>query len=350
MYQMKYPELAKVEEDNQEYLEIFVDGLRILFHTSPLMDKRGIGRVTRAILDEFIALQDVDRPDNHTIYFYSTIHWCPDRLPPNACILVHDVLPLVKPYLFPVESVEWADKYRKIAAQAKTILTISQSSADDIAQYLQVNRDDIRVIYNGIRKLPLPDVNFRASAKKVKDNSLQLVGKAVPLPESGYFCFLGAVDKHKNIRIIYDAMRENKALNLAIVGDIDLSSKSLLGYPDLADRVYLLGSLSDTEMSAVLKNSLGLVFPTIYEGFGLPPFEAGSIGVASICSDIPVIKELMEDACLYANIWDHNTWNEQMSRLMNDAVARKKYGELAEKRCDQFNWGDTVRRMLSEFK
>ena len=165
--------------------------------------------------------------------------------------MIHDVIPLIFPELFPDASKEWATRYKAIAQQAKVIVTISESSAKDISRLLGVPKERIHVIYNGVSKLPI-DQNSR-----------------INLPTLPYVVFFGSHDHHKNISVVLHALQDPSLAKVALVmiGDNKdcLQQVKELG---LEKQVYFLGRLNDAEVGYVINSALALVFPSLYEGFG----------------------------------------------------------------------------------
>ncbi|BCX80922.1 hypothetical protein MIT9_P0500 [Methylomarinovum caldicuralii] len=255
---------------SDDFIPISLRDMTIHFHKGPLADQRGIGRVSREILD-LLRKKEIEYRDssgncgdssNKNVYFYSSIHWCPENLPQPSVVMIHDVIPLLFPGRFPESVVdEWKTRYKNVAQQAKEIVTVSKTSAMDIARLLNIDQGKIHVIYNGVRKLPV--------AESVD----------IDIPDKPYIVYLGSYDHHKNIDIIFRSLGDPRIsdVNMIMIGD-NLGSKRIVAKLGLYDRVHFLGRQPDEIVAYVIKNALALVFPSLYEGFGLPPMEAALLG------------------------------------------------------------------------
>ncbi len=144
-----------------------------------------------------------DRP---VVNFFPSIHWCPRVLPPNSVLMIHDVIPLVLPHVFPDHIVrEWIYKFATVAQSASHIVTISNSSATDISAVLDIPRERISVIHNGV------DISSWQDERRSK----------IELPSEPYFVCIGSRDYHKNLDVVYQAIRlpEARDCKLLVVGN-----------------------------------------------------------------------------------------------------------------------------------
>ena len=326
---------------NLEYIVIPFREFDILFSSIPLRDMRGIGRVSQELLlnlqhlsKELYESQIFSKNDNRSkIYFYSSIHWCPKKLPKNSVILIHDVIPLIFKQRFPAQAVEWDKKFKAIALQASQLITISHTSADDISKHLNISRDLIKVIHNGVKKIPINrDCKVR-------------------LPQSPFLLFLGSMDKHKNIEIVFKAMQDINLshISLVMIGDC-VGSKKLAKKYDLSNRIHVVGRLKDSDVGYAMSKAIALVFPSLYEGFGLPPLEAASVGTPSICSSTAIMHEIMGDAALFANPYCEKEWVGAITRLLKKDKFYIDLKNRAQERLNKFDWKVSAAKYLEEFQ
>ena len=232
------------------------------------------------------------------------------------------------PELFWFESVKWYSEYMPIALKAKKIITISNSSAEYISFYLIINRKEIKVIYNGITNLS------------------KEINSTINLPSEKYIVFLGANDKNKNIDIILKALENEKIqdISLVMIGN-NTTVQDIISTSKLKSRVHFMGKLDDDNTSFIIHNAIALVFPSIYEGFGLPPLEAALCGTPSICSNRPAMNEIMYGCALFASPEDADEWISQIEFLRDNPDERKELVKLAQKRAQEFTW-EKMSRML----
>lgn len=313
----------------------------LLFSNGPLADPRGIGRVCREQLKALTELsglpvetvQSVEASTRHSVHFYTSIHWCPDVLPPNTVVMIHDVIPLMFPKQFADVVAEWETRFKVIAEQAAHIVTISESSAVEISRFLKVDHGKITPIYNGVTQLPVAEP---ATA-------------TVTLPERPYVVLFGAYGPHKNMDIVLQALARDEISGVDLLTIGDNKNRTVLQKVEslgLSARVHFMGKLNDAEAGYVLSRSKGLVFPSIYEGFGLPPMEAALLGVPSICANRPAMNETMEDVALFVEPHDVQGWSSAIGRLVYEAGLGSELGQAARSRVLSFTWDAAVRKLL----
>jgi glycosyltransferase involved in cell wall biosynthesis len=106
--------------------------------------------------------------------------------------------------------------------------------------------------------------------------------------------------------------------------------------------------LKDREIGFIVSKALALVFPSIYEGFGLPPLEAAMLGTPSICSSRPAMTELMDGVALFASPDKPEEWAQSIKMLRDNALFRNKLGLLAKKRAETFSWKTCSESLVEE--
>jgi glycosyltransferase involved in cell wall biosynthesis len=323
------------------YIPVLLDGLEIMLDQKSLADPRGIGRVTRELLAQFERAQPVPeiagcgrtQEERTKIFFYTSIHCCPRLLPPKSVVLIHDVIPLLYPDLFPYHYRDWIAHYKPVAQQADVIVTVSHSSADDIARLLEIPREAIKVIHNGVSRLPIATGGFPDQ------------------PQGPYVVFLGAYDVHKNLDVVLRALKHPAIsdLKLVLIGH-NRGYQRLVQELDLGDRVCFLGKLDDQHAGYVISRAVALVFPSLYEGFGLPPLEAGLLGTPSVCSSRPAMTELLAGAALFADPESPEAWARAIEALHGDAALREGLASRARVRAQDLSWEISGAKFLELFR
>jgi len=163
--------------------------------------------------------------------------------------------------------------------------------------------------------------------------------------DTPYLVFVGNLKPHKNLHRLIVAMRKLWSIkfpfDLKVIGKINGFSNGISGI-DLdyggRQRVYLLGELNDVEMRQVIKGARAMIFPSLYEGFGLPPLEAMAAGVAVICSDIPPLREVCDDAAIYFDPMSVDSIAAAVEIGLSNAHAESERIVLGRQRASQYTW------------
>ena len=168
----------------------------------------------------------------------------------------------------------------------KKIATLSEFSKERIVKIFHVNPNKIVVIPCGWQHFEkiIPDFDVFNKFPQIK------VGE--------YFYSVGSLAPHKNYNWIVENAHYNPNCQYVITGGKrEVWKSEEFNLPNI---VYT-GYLSDEQMKAIMMKARAFIFPTLYEGFGIPPLEALSVGVKCIISDIPVLREVYKDSVIYLN-------------------------------------------------
>ena len=218
------------------------------------------------------------------------------------------------------------------------VIAISTFTRDALVRtyHLGTNAVDIVLL------APKPRAN---SARQADSETLQTLGVG-----KSYVLAFGGVTPNKNIERMlqaYALARRRHAIEqaLVIVGRLphDLAPQPLPG-------VITTGYQSDDVVAVLLRNAVALVFPSLYEGFGLPILEAMAAGVPVTCSNTAAIPEVAADAALYFDPLDVDGMAEQIGRLCQDVSLRTELKMRARARAAAFGWDRTARATLAVYR
>jgi glycosyltransferase involved in cell wall biosynthesis len=250
---------------------------------------------------------------------------------------IYDLSFIEVPHFHPPERVLFSRLlFRKRCCKVDHFLTISEFTKKAVETLLGP-------LNNCITVTPLahdPTIFYRRTSMEVK-----AMRESYRLPEK-YFLFVGVGDPRKNLRVILEALSHSGLrIPLAAVGWRGWSRLDHLG-----DRLLFLGYASDDVLADLYSGALALVFPSLYEGFGLPILEAMACGCPVICSRSSSLPEVAGDAAMYLEDPYDSLALASLLKALADSPAL--YGELSQEGRDQashFSWEATARRTFDVF-
>lgn len=197
--------------------------------------------------------------------------------------------------------------YFHIAKNAKKIFTVSNFSKKQILETYKIKSHKIEVIPNGWDHFNEITSDFN------------IFQKYIELTKGNFYFTLGSLSKRKNLKWIAEYASNHKESHFAISGKIinGLVPKELEILKKLSN-VTLLGYVSDEEVKALMQNCKAFIFPSYYEGFGIPPLEALSVGAKIIVSNAACLPEIYKDSAYYINPDDTNI---DLDELLKQEVA-----------------------------
>lgn len=245
---------------------------------------------------------------------------------------IHDVFHLANPSSFGfLELVYIKLRYQMAGLLSNKIITVSKFSKREIKNYLgEKAYKKTSVIYNGFKNL----------------------SKQTTLSDEGTenkILFVGNLKPHKNLKILLDAIDNinlTRELKLVIVGKtqgfINPLSTSILNRIENNKNVVLTGYISNEELSYNYKTASIFVFPSYYEGFGLPILEAYSKRTPTIVSKIPPFEEVASDASIYFDPYDYKDLAQKITNTLDSKEKRKVLIKKGEERLMFFSWSKSA--------
>lgn len=226
---------------------------------------------------------------------------------------------------------------RSLAARSH-LATVSAFSSGELAQVFKLAEAEIPVFPNGsdhIRR-SLPD-----------DGVLGRLG----LRPGGFLLFVGSQAPQKDLPTAIEAYRrlDRTDIPFVVVGAGKTRAFGA-GLSDVPNGVLLAGRLSDEEIAGLYRHAMAFVFPSLYEGFGIPPLEAMTLGCPVIASNIAPCREVCADAALYFEAGDPEALVLSLRRLIEDPTLRQRLSEQGRLRADVFSWSASAARLLDHVR
>ncbi len=226
--------------------------------------------------------------------------------------------------------------------RAAHVIVSSRATRRDLQAAFGIDAVSISVI-------PLAtDERFRPQPRHLVQQLLERYS----LPRE-YLLYLGSNKPHKNLPTLIRAFATtDTAARLVVAGRWDArypEAREVVQQLQLTDRVRFLHNVSDDDVPALLSGALAFVFPSRYEGFGLPPLEAMACGAPVISSNAASLPEVVADAGLLVEPQVERL-REAMQRAVDDPVLRDKMRERGLQRAALFSWQETARQTLAVYE
>ena len=277
----------------------------------------GIGRDTRVI-----------RPD----VFWSATHLLPYRLPPGLAKIVT------------LLDVVWRDHPETMSRRNRHLarsLERGLHQADRIVCISAFTRDRLRAHW--------PQLAERSVVLHLAPR--QFTNNTPPASASRpYLLNVDTVEPRKNLSVLIDVVKQLTEYQLVQCGAIGWGMNEFLQQVKATPSVVLKGYVSETELVRWYRGAVAALFPSIYEGFHLPPLDAMSAGCPVIASDIPAHREVLGDAAIFVPCHDVKAWVEAVARLRNDRDYRADLVAAGLQQASRFSWDSSARTLLQLFE
>jgi len=362
------------------------DPMRVCIDVQPAIAQRaGVGRYTKTLVEHLVPLAGTDEV---TLAFFDfkrrgapfaesratlrPVRWCPGRLlqaawktmnwpafdtlfgrhdvyhftnfviPPlrkgRSVVTIYDMSFHRLPSFAEDRNLRYLEaKVQQSADRADAILTISQFSADEICEVLAVPASRVFPIHLGIA----PD--FAAPPDSAVAELRTRFGLDRP-----YLLNVGTIEPRKNTGLLFDLLERLSEFDglLVLAGGRGWKCEPLferMRNSPHADRIRYFGFVDDADMPALYAGAELFLFPSFYEGFGLPPLEAMACGAPVIASTGGALPEVLGDGARVLESYEPDAWAEAARQLLTDSGAREALVARGRERAARFTWEKTAR-------
>lgn len=234
------------------------------------------------------------------------------------------------------QKIYWKITYRASASTSEMIITVSEFSKGRIHKILRYPKERINVIYSAVYEAVTKDYGY--TFRDIQDK--------YGLPEK-YIMTLSTLEPRKNIELllkVFSDIQDKVDYDLVLVGRKGWKMDEIVEKYDKDGRIHITGFVDDEHVSVIYKNAMCFVFPSLYEGFGLPPVEALALGTPVIASDAASIPEvLMEQAAYFKS----NDQNELTELLLNLAMKLPSMpNKLSDYQIRNYNFDSSANKIL----
>jgi glycosyltransferase involved in cell wall biosynthesis len=287
-----------------------------------------------------------ERPD----LFHAPHYVLPAAIHCNSVVTIHDCIHLMFPQYLPnrmayayARAQMWTAAHR-----SDCILTVSDASKRDILHLFNIPPEKIVVVYNAIDAhfsvTPPPDAVARVRERYQLDHRFLL--------------YVGNIKPHKNLVRLIEAFSELRTgdledLKLLIIGD-EISKLPALRLAvhrhKLHKHVRFLGYVPDDQLAVLYRLAAVFVFPSLYEGFGLPPLEAMASGTPVVVSNVSSLPEVVGDAAVLEDPHDIDSIVDGLRCVLTNPARAEDMRRKGLERSREFSWERSVARTLEVYK
>ena len=283
--------------------------------------------------------------------YHSTHYVLPTFVQGPVVATIHDIIHLLYPEFLPNRlAFFYAQRMiRRTLSRGDRIIAVSRNTKEDLGRYFDVDGGKIHVVYNGV------DDHFRRSLPSDEiDRWLRQL--EIPRP---YLLFVGnAAKPHKNLDNVIKAYakarkRHNFEAPLVCVGNrggAEFKIRQRAEQLGIDGQVKLLGHVADEALPAIYQGSELFLYPTLYEGFGLPVIEAMASGVPVITSNGSSLQEIAEGHAHLVDPLDVEAMADAIGHCMSDPEHRASLAKLGRRRAEDFHWRRTAERTLEVYR
>lgn len=340
-------ETIRALSEKSKYLSIFSNDSQNLknitqIHVPEILSKYGFwGNLTR-ILWHQINLPVLIKKKNIDIYYSPTLDGMIQPICPQI-ITIYDLIPI----FFPECSPKFRHYYKYIIPlllkSSKYIIAGSESTKKDIIKQFSYN-GSIEVIYPGFSQ-----DKFKPQPKSIIDKVRSKYNLKT------YFLCVSEIRSYKNFRRLIKAYVKikNQSHQLVIVGRFTKNEKDMMYMPEMegmSDKIKVLGFVPDDDLAPLYAGAYAFLFPSLYEGFGLPPLEAMACGCPVLVANTSSIPEVCNDAGYYFNPYDIESISTAISEVSNNIALRDDLVNKGLNRAKYFSYEKTANELLNLFE
>ena len=339
--------LAKLDQENDYFLFVgpsadgslvdLPDNFHLVTERSPVYSVRELVALSWRLLRLRLDL------------YHATHYVLPSLVPCKAVVTIHDIIHLLYPEFLPNRlAFFYAQRMiRRSLSRGDRIITHSLHTKSDLLAHFDVSGDKLEVIHLGVAdryRHELPPERI--------DHTLAELGIKRP-----YLLFVGNPKPHKNLDNVVKAFARALQIkdfegSLVCVGGRDSAQFKTLQRAEqlgIEDRVQLKGHVSEEVLPAIYQGASLFLYPTLYEGFGLPVIEAMASSVPVITSNSSALQEVAEGYADLVNPLDVEEIARSIAHAMTDEAHRKSLADLGRKRAAEFRWERTAQQTLNTY-
>ena len=340
-YELTFFDFNK-ECNNLQYINKYFGEFKIPIHECNTLDYR-------VSISDSNAFSDISYND-YTEAFGDIFHFAhlvsvPDNLQGRMVVTVHDLLPIKFPEFYSFKNVnDFKLNINRINKIQPFVIVDSNSTKNDVLQYVKISPEKVYVVPLACDTEQYNPVDDIAVLKNLN----------IDFP---YLLYLGRLDVRKNvIRVLeaFESISERiSGVRLVIAGALDSGAdevKSKIRNSFCKSHIILTGYVTDKQKHALYSGATAFLFPSLYEGFGLPILEAMTRGCPVITSNISSMPEVAGDAAILIDPYNTEQLAYEMERIVSSETLREELKCKGLEQCKKFSWDKTAEMTENVYK
>jgi len=258
---------------------------------------------------------------------------CAPLIKKNQIVTIHDVAICAVPYAYSkVFRIWYKFMYKILTSRLKRILTVSEFSKKELNKYFNISLERVEVTYNGIDHMK----NIQPDEKIFSKFSIE---------KNNYVLAVSSLNPSKNFKLILETAKILPEINFVIAGGTNPVVFKKQGL-EITSNVKFIGYVNDEELVALYKYASCFVYPSKYEGFGIPPLEAIYFNCPVILSDIEVFKEIYINSVKYIDLNNNISLKREILSILSNSniVFKNRYKQIK----NFYLWKKTVAKIIKE--
>lgn len=269
----------------------------------------------------------------------------------RTTVTIHDLAFKIFPQFFPKSDLHRLNLFTDYAIRnADKIIAVSHSTKNDILKFFpKIKEEKIKVIYHGFD----PEL-FQ---KEISEEKRKEVNVRYGIQNAKYILYAGALQPRKNLKVLIEAFellkKDNPKLKLVLAGGQAWMWKEIFSQASnsrFKDDIVITGTISFQDLAVLYRSASLFVFPSLYEGFGIPLLEAFASGIPIISAKNSSLLEVGKDAALYFESSSPEDLKNKMNDLLKDDEARKNMVARGKEIAKNFSWEKCAKETLEFIK
>ncbi len=263
----------------------------------------------------------------------------------KSIVTIHDLIFLHYPHFYKaIDRTIYNYKFRRACKDANHIVAVSECTKRDIIRFYGIQADKISVIYQGCHEQFMQQAN---------EETKKRVAEKLNLPEN-FILSVGTVEERKNLLFTVKALKESGLKNkLVVIGKLTKYAQQVSAFiqrSNMQEQVIFLSNVNYTELPVVYQLASLFVYPSLYEGFGIPIIEALHSNTPVIAATGSCLEEAGGKSSIYVNPHNHTEFAQAMQRALSDEKLRENMISEGVKHVQRFNHAELSSQMMELYQ